>query len=97
MHLTAIMKLVVTRSCSSVLLGKGSEAQENEYVEKFGNPFPAAVRGYVDDIIEPRTTRYCNFAQLLISHIRSAVTKVQWSTDYQTSLVLKWSKMCSVD
>ncbi|UYV79828.1 PCCB [Cordylochernes scorpioides] len=28
-----------------------------EYVEKFGNPFPAAVRGYVDDIIEPQTTR----------------------------------------
>ena len=38
--------------------GKGSEKQESEYVEKFGNPFPAAVRGYVDDIIEPRTTRY---------------------------------------
>ncbi len=26
-------------------------------MEKFSNPFPAAVRGYVDDIIEPRTTR----------------------------------------
>ncbi|CAG7822594.1 unnamed protein product [Allacma fusca] len=30
---------------------------EEEYVDKFGNPFPAAVRGFVDDIIEPRTTR----------------------------------------
>ena len=38
-------------------LGKGSQEQEQEYVEKFSNPFPAAVRGYVDDIIEPRITR----------------------------------------
>ncbi|KAK3859214.1 hypothetical protein Pcinc_034649 [Petrolisthes cinctipes] len=30
---------------------------EKEYMEKFGNPFPAAVRGFVDDIIEPRVTR----------------------------------------
>lgn len=42
---------------SIIFRGKGSEKQESEYVEKFGNPFPAAVRGYVDDIIEPRTTR----------------------------------------
>merc|ERR1719245_2472349 len=31
--------------------------QEQEYMDKFGNPFPAAVRGYVDDIIEPSSTR----------------------------------------
>ncbi|XP_050722736.1 propionyl-CoA carboxylase beta chain, mitochondrial-like [Eriocheir sinensis] len=30
---------------------------EQDYMDKFGNPFPAAVRGFVDDIIEPRTTR----------------------------------------
>lgn len=30
---------------------------EQEYITKFGNPFPAAVRGFVDDIIEPQTTR----------------------------------------
>ena len=49
--------------------GKGSEAQEQEYVEKFSNPFPAAVRGYVDDIIEPRTTRrrICQDLELLAS------------------------------
>ncbi|WAR28003.1 PCCB-like protein [Mya arenaria] len=36
----------------------GAKAKnEAEYVEKFANPFPAAVRGFVDDIIEPRTTR----------------------------------------
>ncbi|XP_067007435.2 propionyl-CoA carboxylase beta chain, mitochondrial [Anabrus simplex] len=42
---------------------------EEEYVEKFGNPFPAAVRGFVDDIIEPRTTRWriCQDLDLLAS------------------------------
>ncbi|CAJ0568402.1 unnamed protein product, partial [Mesorhabditis spiculigera] len=30
---------------------------EAEYIELFGNPFPAAVRGFVDDIIVPSTTR----------------------------------------
>ena len=29
----------------------------NEYEEKFANPFVAARKGYVDDVIEPRTTR----------------------------------------
>ncbi len=29
----------------------------DEYREKFANPFMAAARGYVDDIIEPKTTR----------------------------------------
>jgi len=36
---------------------KEAEAKEAEYVEKFANPFPAATRGYVDDIIDPVTTR----------------------------------------
>ncbi|KAK3733926.1 hypothetical protein QZH41_009592 [Actinostola sp. cb2023] len=30
---------------------------EDEYVDRFANPFPAATRGFVDDIIEPRMTR----------------------------------------
>ncbi|XP_019867451.2 propionyl-CoA carboxylase beta chain, mitochondrial-like [Aethina tumida] len=34
------------------------EKYEAEYIEKFGNPFSAAQRGFVDDIIEPRTTRW---------------------------------------
>ena len=38
-------------------LKKEAEAKEAEYVEKFANPFPAATRGYVDDIIDPVTTR----------------------------------------
>ncbi|MDP2303870.1 MAG: acyl-CoA carboxylase subunit beta [Ignavibacteria bacterium] len=29
----------------------------NEYVEKFANPFIAAERGYIDDVIEPAETR----------------------------------------
>ncbi|MFQ5499077.1 MAG: acyl-CoA carboxylase subunit beta [Candidatus Zixiibacteriota bacterium] len=33
------------------------EKMTNEYREKFANPFIAAGRGYVDDIIEPKTTR----------------------------------------
>ena len=37
--------------------GKGSSEQEDEYVEKFSNPLPAAVRGYVDAVIQPRETR----------------------------------------
>jgi propionyl-CoA carboxylase beta chain len=28
-----------------------------EYTEKFANPYVAAARGYVDDIIDPRDTR----------------------------------------
>ena len=32
-------------------------AREAEYQHLFGNPFPAAVRGYVDDVIQPATTR----------------------------------------
>ncbi len=31
---------------------------EEEYKEKFANPYAAARRGYVDDVIEPRETRY---------------------------------------
>ncbi|CAL8127174.1 unnamed protein product [Orchesella dallaii] len=36
---------------------KDAKKYEDEYIDKFGNPFPAAVRGFVDDIIEPRDTR----------------------------------------
>uniref|UniRef100_A0A8C5YHX3 Propionyl-CoA carboxylase beta chain, mitochondrial n=1 Tax=Microcebus murinus TaxID=30608 RepID=A0A8C5YHX3_MICMU len=36
---------------------KNVEAAQAEYIEKFANPFPAAVRGFVDDIIQPSSTR----------------------------------------
>ena len=31
--------------------------QEEEYVRRFANPFPAAVKGFVDDIVIPSDTR----------------------------------------
>jgi len=36
---------------------KDLKAREEEYKERFCNPFSAAARGFVDAIIEPRTTR----------------------------------------
>ena len=41
--------------------------KEAEYIEKFANPFPAATRGFVDDVIDPRFTRkkICEDLELL--------------------------------
>lgn len=53
-----------------IFRGKENQAEaEAEYVEKFANPFPAAVRGFVDDIIEPATTRkkICSDLEVLAS------------------------------
>jgi propionyl-CoA carboxylase beta chain len=36
--------------------GRGAELQQ-EYAERFANPYAAAGRGYVDDVIDPRETR----------------------------------------
>nr|XP_006123745.2 propionyl-CoA carboxylase beta chain, mitochondrial [Pelodiscus sinensis] len=51
-----------------IFRGKETDA-EAEYVNKFANPFPAAVRGFVDDIIEPSTTRIriCRDLEVLAS------------------------------
>jgi len=32
--------------------------KETEYKDKFSNPYAAAARGYIDDVIEPRNTRF---------------------------------------
>ena len=32
--------------------------KEEEYEEKFANPYQAAKYGFIDDIIEPRNTRF---------------------------------------
>ncbi len=32
--------------------------KEAEYKEKFANPYEAAAYGYIDDVIEPRNTRF---------------------------------------
>jgi propionyl-CoA carboxylase beta chain len=34
-----------------------TDAKVAEYTAKFANPYVAAARGYVDDIIDPRDTR----------------------------------------
>lgn len=34
------------------------EEKETEYLEKFANPYQAAKYGFIDDIIEPRNTRF---------------------------------------
>ncbi|CAF0709774.1 unnamed protein product [Brachionus calyciflorus] len=52
------------------IIFKGSSninEKEAEYIDKFANPFPAATRGFVDDIIEPRMTRkiICQDLELL--------------------------------
>ena len=41
-----------------------------EYKERFANPYTAAERGYVDDVIEPRATR-----PVLIDALETALTK----------------------
>merc|ERR1719319_1009790 len=67
---TAEVAVMGSKGAVSIIFrGKGSAAMEEEYVDKFANPFPAAVRGYVDDIIEPSTTRkrICRDLDLLAS------------------------------
>jgi acetyl-CoA carboxylase carboxyltransferase component len=46
------------------------EALIAAYREQFANPYQAAERGYIDDVIEPRHTR-----PALISALRMARTK----------------------
>jgi len=67
---TAEVAVMGSKGAVSIIFrGKGSAEQEQEYMDKFGNPFPAAIRGYVDDIIEPSSTRrrICQDLELLSS------------------------------
>ena len=41
-----------------------------DYKERFANPYTAAERGYVDDVIQPKRTR-----PVLISALETALTK----------------------
>jgi acetyl-CoA carboxylase carboxyltransferase component len=43
-----------------------------EYKEAFANPYAAAERGYVDDVIEPRRTR-----PVLIDALETSLTKAE--------------------
>ena len=58
--------LVVADGQTVVIGGLLSE----EYTEEFADPYGAAARGYVDDIIDPRDTR-----PRLIDALRTLVTK----------------------
>uniref|UniRef100_A0A8C0BZM9 Propionyl-CoA carboxylase beta chain, mitochondrial n=1 Tax=Buteo japonicus TaxID=224669 RepID=A0A8C0BZM9_9AVES len=60
------------------IIFRGKEADaEAEYVDKFANPFPAAMRGFVDDIIQPSTTRVriCHDLDVLASKTQSSPWK----------------------
>jgi len=37
--------------------GPSTDKMEREYIDRFANPLVAAERGYIDDIIEPASTR----------------------------------------
>lgn len=56
---TAEVAVMGAKGAVSILYrgSKDVKKYEDEYIDKFGNPFPAANRGFVDDIIEPRETR----------------------------------------
>jgi acetyl-CoA carboxylase carboxyltransferase component len=34
------------------------QKKEDEYTKKFANPYEAAKYGFIDDVIEPRNTRF---------------------------------------
>lgn len=41
-----------------IFRGKDNQAAaEDDYIRAFANPFPAATRGFVDDVIDPQVTR----------------------------------------
>jgi len=40
-----------------IFRGKDVEKNTEEYVDKFANPLMAAHRGFIEDVIEPQTTR----------------------------------------
>jgi len=72
---TAEVAVMGAKGAVSILFRKDAKnaeklaEHEESYLELFGNPFPAAVRGFIDDIIEPRTTRQriCQDLKLLES------------------------------
>ncbi|XP_017785299.1 PREDICTED: propionyl-CoA carboxylase beta chain, mitochondrial-like [Nicrophorus vespilloides] len=57
---TAELAVMGAKGAVSVLYrGKeNADKYEAEYNNTFGNPFHAAKRGFIDDVIEPRTTRW---------------------------------------
>ena len=56
---TAEIAVMGAKGAVSILYrgSKDAERLEQEYIDKFTNPFSAAKRGFVDDIIDPVSTR----------------------------------------
>lgn len=56
---TAEVAVMGAKGAVSILYRGDQDIKKHEalYQDLFSNPFPAAVRGFVDDIVEPRTTR----------------------------------------
>ncbi|HKE01181.1 MAG TPA: carboxyl transferase domain-containing protein, partial [Planctomycetota bacterium] len=51
-------KIIFRREIAAASDAKAEESRKiAEYREKFANPYHAASRGYVDDVIEPSETR----------------------------------------
>ncbi|PAV78476.1 hypothetical protein WR25_09545 isoform I [Diploscapter pachys] len=77
---TAEVAVMGAKGAVSVLFrgDKDNHAKhEEEYTELFSNPFPAAVRGYIDDIIQPSQTRkrICEDLNMLESKKRVHINK----------------------
>jgi len=51
-----LVKLSLERRSADDPLAKLQE-KENEYAEKFANPYSAAERGFIDEVIVPKNTR----------------------------------------
>ena len=60
-----------------IFRGKDVAQRTLEYTEKFANPMRAAERGFLDDIIEPRTTRarLCEDLKMLETKKVSGIAK----------------------
>jgi propionyl-CoA carboxylase beta chain len=56
---SAEVAVMGAKGATEIIFKRGANLaeKEREYVEKFANPFPAAERGFVEDIIQPSLTR----------------------------------------
>ena len=54
--------------------------KEQEYNDKFSNPYNAARYGYIDDVIEPRNTRF-RICLLYTSSRHMRMKRIRFSSD----------------
>ncbi len=82
---TARVSIVGAETAASVIFARDIREAENpkeekakkikEYSELYERPYPAAERGYIDDIIAPRTTRKCINRALDVLAKKSVTTR----------------------